>query len=102
MLCVLPNREESLLEYFRSGFFPGGGPKELLAWVGGRLEVVASFAPGVARGGPGELALVALAALGIADLVRRGSGGDATSLARAALLATPIGVTLLANLAGLV
>ncbi len=101
VLCVLPNREESLLEYFRSGFFPGGGPTELLAWVGGRLQVVASFAPGVARAGAGELALVALAALGIADLVRRGSGGDAPSLARAALLATPIGVTLLANLAGL-
>jgi hypothetical protein len=100
VLCVLPNRDESLLEYFRSGFFPGGGPAALLAWIGGRLRVLASFAPGVERAGPGELAVVALALLGIGDLVRRGVAGDARALAHGALLATPIAATLAVNLAG--
>jgi hypothetical protein len=100
VLCVLPNREESLLEYFRSGFFPGGGPAALLAWIGGRLRVLASFAPGVGRTGPGQLAVVALVLVGIADRVRRGDAGDAAALARGALLATPIAATLAANLAG--
>jgi len=100
VLCILPNREASLLEYFRNGYFPGGGPAALLVWIGGRLRVLSSFAPGVDRAGPGELAVVALALVGIGDLVRRGAAGDATALARGTLLAAPLAATLAANLAG--
>ncbi len=100
LLCVLPNREASLLEYFRSGFFPGGGPAALLAWIGGRLRVLAMFAPGVERESLAELAVIGLALLGIGDLGRRGVRGDATALARAALLALPLAATLAANLVG--
>ena len=100
VLCVLPNREASLLEYFRSGFFPGGGPAALLVWIGGRLPVLASFAPGVERGGFGELALSGLALVGIGDLLRRGAEGEASALARGTLLAAPLAATLALNLAG--
>jgi hypothetical protein len=99
-LCIVPNREPSLLEYFRSGFPPGGGPWELLVWIGGRLRLLAGFVPGVARGGAGEVAVGALAALGLGDLLRRGLAGDARALARAALLAAPVAGALALNLAG--
>jgi hypothetical protein len=99
-LCILPNREPSLLEYFRSGFFGGGGPWALAVWVGGRLRLLAAFVPGVAPGGAAELAVGALAALGLGDLLRRGLAGDARALGRAALLAAPVAGALALNLAG--
>lgn len=94
---VLPNREPSLLEYFRRGFFPGGGGLALLGWIAERLRLLTGFVPGLARGGAGGAAAALLAAVGLVDLARRGRAGGA----RAALLAAPVAGALALNLAGI-
>ncbi len=99
-LCVVPNREPSLIEYFRNGFFPGGGPSALLAWLAERMRVLVVFVPGVSRGGPGEVAVAGLLVVGLGDLVRRGIAGDPAALARGVALAIPIAGTLALNQAG--
>jgi hypothetical protein len=97
---VLPNREPSLLEYFRRGFFPGGGPLVLAGWIAERCRLAVGFAPGLARGGALEALVALLAAVGVLDLALRGRAGDARSGARAALLAAPLAGALALNLAG--
>jgi hypothetical protein len=101
LLFVLPNREPSLLEYFRAGFFPGGGPAALAAWLPGRLRLLFALVPGASAAGAVEVAAGLLGALGLADLARRGLAGEASALARALLLAAPIAGTLALNLAGI-
>jgi len=100
-LFIAPNREPSLLEYFRSGFYPGGGVAELAAWLGGRLRLLAAAIPGAGAHAPWDLLALALAALGVADLARRGLAGEPRAGAHAALLAAPVAGALAANLAGI-